>query len=187
MSRDLTLFLNLASRPARNRRFYLLARAVLAALFVALIGFTAYTVAKYGLQTGRLKASLAEGNRRMTAAAQEQSRLLSDITKLEAADKARVELVNRIIFQKSFSWTGFLSELEASLPDSIYITSLVPNVLGDRTVTLKIKAVSRGLDDLIVFLNNLNSRKFKYRLENESREEGGQLVSEITLTYERDI
>ena len=187
MSRDLTLFLNLATRPVRNRRFYLLARAVLAALFVALIGFTAYTVAKYGLQTGRLKASLAEGNRRMTAAAQEQSRLLSDITKLEAADKARVELVNRIIFQKSFSWTGYLSELEASLPDSIYIMSLVPNVLGDRTVTLKIKAVSRGLDDLIVFLNNLNSRKFKYRLENESREEGGQLVSEITLTYERDI
>ena len=71
----------------------------------------------------------------MTAAAQEQSRLLSDINRLEAADKARVDLVNRIIFQKSFSWTGFLSELEASLPDSIYITSLVPNVLGDRTVT----------------------------------------------------
>ena len=187
MSRDLTLFLNLASRPARNRRFYLLARAVLAALFVALIGFTAYTVAKYGLQTGRLKASLAEGNRRMTAAAQEQSRLLSDITKLEAADKARVELVNRIIFQKSFSWTGYLSELEASLPDSIYIMSLVPNVLGDRTVTLKIKAVSRGLDDLIVFLNNLNSRRFTYKFEKESREVAGQLVSEITLTYERII
>jgi len=187
MSQDLTLFLNLATRPVRNRRFYLLARAVLAVLFVALVGFTAYTVAKYGLQTGRLKASLAEGNKRMTAAGQEQSRRLSDITKLEAADKARVDFVNRIIFQKSFSWTGFLSELEASLPDSMYITSLVPNILGDRTVTLKIKAVSRGLDDLLVFLNNLNSRKFKYQFENESREEDGQLVSEITLTYERDI
>jgi len=187
MIEDRTLFLNLATRPVRNRRLYFLARAVLAGLFVGLVGFTAFTVAKYGLQTGRLKASLAEGNKRVTASAQEKSRLLSDIGKIESADKIRVELVNRIIFQKSFSWTDFLSELEASLPDSIYITSLVPNVLGDRTVTLKIKAVSRGLDDLLVFLNNLNSRKFKYRFEKESREVAGQLVSEITLTYERDI
>jgi Tfp pilus assembly protein PilN len=181
------LVLNLATRPVRNRRFYLLAQAVLAVALIALIGLTAYTVATYGLRTSRLKASLAAANKLKDAAAQEQSRLDSDITKAKAAYQTRIELVNRIILQKSFSWTGFLSELEAALPDSITIASLVPNVLGDRTVTLRIKAVSRGLDDLLVFLNNLNARKFTYRLENESREEDGFLVSEISLTYERDI
>jgi Tfp pilus assembly protein PilN len=187
MSQGGTLFLNLATRPVRNRRFYLLARTVLAVAFVALIGLTAFTVATYGLQAGRLKASLEEANKLITAAGQDQNRLLAEVEKDQKAGQANVDLVNRIIFQKSFSWTGFLSELEASLPDSIHITSFIQNFLGDRTVTLRIKAVSRGLDDLLVFLNNLNARKFKYRLENESREEEGRFVSEISLTYERDI
>jgi Tfp pilus assembly protein PilN len=187
MNHGPTLVLNLATRPVRNRRFYLLARAVLTVAIIALIGLTAFTVATYGRRSSRLKTSLAAASKLNDAAAQEQSRLGSDIKKAEAAHQTRIELVNRIIFQKSFSWTGFLSELEAALPDSITITSLVPNVLGDRTVTLKIKALSRGIDDLLIFLNNLNSRKFKYKLDTESREEDGLLVSEISLTYERDI
>ncbi|MEN6310613.1 MAG: hypothetical protein ABFD80_03650, partial [Acidobacteriota bacterium] len=94
---------------------------------------------------------------------------------------------NAIILQKSFSWTGFLSDLEAALPESLYITSLDPNFSAGRTVTLKIKVVSGGLDDLLTFLNALNSRNFKYRLDSESREDGGQLISEISLTYERAL
>jgi Tfp pilus assembly protein PilN len=187
MSQSRTLFLNLATRPARNRSFYHLARNLLAVGFVALFALTAYTVAKYGLQSIRLRASIAEANRIKAASGQDQRRLLAEVEQAKKVDQAEVDVANRIIFQKSFSWTGFLSELEASLPDSLHIASLVWNFSGDRTVNLKVKAISRGLDDLLVFLNNLNARKFTYRFESESREEEGQLVSEISLTYERDI
>jgi Tfp pilus assembly protein PilN len=181
------LYLNLASRPVRNRKFYLLARSVLAAAFVVLIGLSAFTVAKYSLQARRIKASIAEIDKRKTASGQEQKRLLAEIKKVQKAGQAKVDAANRIIFQKSFSWTGFLSDLEASLPDSVYIKSLNQAFSGERTVTLRIEAVCRGLNDLLLFLNNLNARNFKYRMENEAREEEGQLVSEIVLTYERNI
>ncbi len=187
MSPARTLFLNLASRPARNRRFYLLARNVLAAALIVLVGLTAFTAVKYGRLASRAGASLAETRRLQTAAEQERKRLVAEVRKVKKSGQARVDIVNRIIYQKSFSWTGFLTELESALPDSITITSLVPSFSGERTVALKLTAVSRGLDDLLVFLNNLNARRFKYRLENESREDEGQLVTEISLTYERDL
>jgi Tfp pilus assembly protein PilN len=182
-----TLVLNLATRPARNRRFYLLARAVLAAACAVLLAVSAFTMVKYGLQLGRLAAALANASSRHAAADKEQRRLQAEVRKEEQTEQAEVDVVNRIIYQKSFSWTGFFSELEAALPDSVYITSLSPNVSGERTVTLKVKVVSAGLDDLLVFLNNLNARKFTYRFESESREEEGRLLSDISLSYERII
>jgi Tfp pilus assembly protein PilN len=187
MNRRPPLDVNLATRPARNRRFYLLARNTLAAVIVAAMGLAAFSVAQYGVQAFRLKASLEETGRRADAAGKEQRRLATDIQQAKKTDHAEVDLVNGIIFRKSFSWTAFLSLLEASLPDSSYITSLIPSFSGERTVSLKIKLVSASLDDLLTFLNNLNARKFSYRLESESREEEGRLVSEISLTYERDI
>jgi hypothetical protein len=188
MNRNGALFMNLATRPARNRRFYLLARAVLAAACVVLLGMTAFTMIKYGLLSARLNASLAGANARHAAAAKEQRRLLAEVRKEQQAKQAEVDVINRIIYQKTFSWTGFFSLLEASLPDTVYITSpLTPNFSGERTVTLKIKVVSAGLDDLLVFLNNLHARNFSYRFESESREEEGQLISEISLSYERVI
>lgn len=187
MKTDRPLHLNLASRPARNRNFYLLARNVLAVALVAFVGLAAFAAVRYGLQAARLKDSVAETSRLVDAAGQEQRRLAADIAREERAGKEKADLINAIIVQKSFSWTGFLSALEAALPDSLYITSLSPNFSSGRTITLKIKVVSAGLDDLLTFLNALNARKFAYRLENESREEGGQLVSEISLTYERAL
>jgi Tfp pilus assembly protein PilN len=187
MSGNRSLALNLASRPARNRSFYFLARNVLAGGLAILLGLGTFAAVKYGLQTARLKGSLTETTRLMDGAGQEQRRLAADVEKEEKAGGEKADLINAIILQKSFSWTGFLSEFEAALPDSLYVTSLVWNFSGSRTVTLKLKVVSRGLDDLLTFLNNLNARKFKYRFENESREEEGQLVSEMSLTYERDI
>jgi cell division protein FtsL len=179
--------LNLATHPARNRRFYLLARNVLALVLAALLGLSAYSIVHYGFRTARLNATLSEITARADAVKKEQRRLTADLQQVKKTAEPRVDLVNGIIFRKSFSWTDFLSLLEASLPDTSYITSLVPSFSGERTVSLKIKVVSSGLEDLLTFLNNLNARKFRYHLENESREEAGQLVSEISLTYERDL
>jgi hypothetical protein len=179
--------LNLATRPARNRRFYLLARNVLILALAALVGLSAYAIVHYGLPAARLNAALSGVTARADAVKKEQRRLTADLRQVKKTAEPRVELVNGIIFRKTFSWTDFLSLLETSLPDASYITSLVPSFSGERTISLKIKVVSSGLDDLLTFLNNLNARKFRYHLENESREEAGQLATEISLTYERDL
>ena len=59
---------------------------------------------------------------------------------------------------------------------------------SERTIGLKIKAVSRNLDDLVLLINNLTAEGFKgIRVESETRDGRGRLVSEISLTYERTI
>jgi Tfp pilus assembly protein PilN len=187
MNRRPPLDVNLATKPVRNRRFYVLARNILAAAVVIVIGVAAFSVVRYGFQASRLKSSVEETGGLVDAAGKEVRRLTLDIQKAKKTSQSEVDLVNDIIIRKSFSWTEFLSLLEASLPDSSYITSLVPSFSGERTVGLKIKLVSASLDDLLTFLNNLNARKFRFRLESESREEGGGLISEISLTYERNL
>ncbi len=92
------------------------------------------------------------------------------------------------VIRKSFSWNAFLSELEGALPDSSYIISLAPSFIGEASLDLRVKVVSRSLDDLLAFVNNLSARNFKgIRVENESANEQGQLNSDITFTYERNL
>jgi len=131
MSASPALVLNLASRPALNRRFYLLTRNFLAVALVALVGLTGFTIVKYGRLAARSGAALAEARQAQTAAEQEKKRLTAEVRKLMKSEQSQVEAANRIIYQKSFSWTGFLSELESALPDSITITSFAPSVTGD--------------------------------------------------------
>ncbi len=186
MNEDFGLFLNLASRPSRNRRFYLWARSFLAAVIAAAFLVGGYFTVKFGSEKKLHQQAAAEMEDLMTAARNEIRQLDADILKAERAGRIKVDTINGIIYQKSFSWTDFFSLLEAALPDASYITSLSPNYPGDLTVALKIKVVSRNLDDLLALINNLTARNFKgIRVENEARNERGQLVSEISLTYER--
>jgi hypothetical protein len=56
------------------------------------------------------------------------------------------------------------------------------------TVQFRFKVVSQSLDDLLKLINNLQAQKFSTpRVENEERNERGQLVSEISVSYERNI
>jgi hypothetical protein len=51
---------------------------------------------------------------------------------------------------------------------------------------LKLKVVSQTLDDHIALITNLNALKFSgIMVQNEDRNDRGEIVSEISLTYER--
>ncbi len=186
MSRRRTYSLNLASRPVRNRRYYLTLRTTLLILLVGLVGLSAFFLRSFGTRRNSLKMSLAEVREKFRSAEAETEKLSAAIEKEEASSSGQIELVNSIIYRKSFSWTGFLTQIEGSLPNSSYITSFSPNILDDTTIGLRFKVVSRNLDDLLVLINNLAVRDFSgIRVDNEVRNERGQLVSEIALTYER--
>jgi len=102
--------------------------------------------------------------------------------------KEMVDEVNSIIYRKSFSWADFLTSLEKSLPDSSYIISLAPTFTEDLNMKVRFKVVSRGLDDLLKLINNLEALKFKQiKVLNEVTNEQGLLLSEVTVSYERII
>lgn len=182
------LDLNLATRPVRNRRLFLLLRGVLAVLLLALAGLTTYFLLVYGAESARLRASYAEKEGLVKDVQRERARLTTDVQKEEKTTTARVNLVNSIILRKSFSWTALFSELEAALPASSYFTALNPEFKGERALGVRFRIVSNGLDDLIALINNLSERGFKgIQVSGESRSVEGRLITEISLTYERDI
>jgi Tfp pilus assembly protein PilN len=185
MTRPL-LNLNLATRPLRNRRLFLAAVRVLAALVILLVGLAAFVVLKYGGEASRLKSAIAETTLVQAAALREQKRLTADIDREEKLSRARVDLVNGIIVKKMFSWTGLLSDLEKALPGPSYITALSPTFTPAGAVALQMRVTSRSLEDLMAFITALNSRGFKnIRVGGETRSADGRLLAEVAATYER--
>jgi hypothetical protein len=166
------LNLNLATRPLRNRRLYNAAVRALAGFVVVLAALAA-----------------SAGTRKIqTDAGREEKRLAADIEREEKLSRARIELVNGIILRKTFSWTGLLSDLEASLPGPSYITALNPSFTPTGAVALQMSVTSRNLDDLGAFITALNARGFKNILVGgEQRSQDGRVLTPISTTYERPI
>lgn len=182
------LNLNLATRPLRNRRYFMTAMRALVVLFIILAGLAAFAILKYGGEGSRLKAAMAETSRVQAEAAREEKRLEADIDREEKLSRARVDLVNGIILKKTFSWTGLLSDLEAALPGPSYITMLSPSFTQSGAVALEMSVTSRSLEDLEAFITALNARGFKnIKVGGEQRSEDGRVLTPISTTYERPI
>lgn len=180
-----TIRLNLATRPLRNTRFYRTAFAASVLLLAGLAALTGFLSVKYGLANRRARAEDSGIKARIAAATAETAKFKSAAAAAARSDREKVDLVNAVIMRKTFSWTGLLTELEGALPESSFITSLAPNFAGESAVDLRIKVVSRGLDDLLALVDRLTERKFtRIRVAGESADPQGRIVSEITFSYE---
>jgi Tfp pilus assembly protein PilN len=179
--------LNLATSPLRNRRLYFFLGGLLGLgiLVSALLAGTFFF--RFTLRTRVVKAELRKVDSAISEDRKEQSRLAARTREAAKRDRNKVDLVNSIILKKSFPWTDFLASLEECLPDSSYILSLSPTLLDDSNVQVRFKVVSRNLEELLTLINNLESRKFNPRSESEERNNRGELTSEITISYERNI
>ncbi len=186
MKPETPLNINLASRPARNRRLFRLAVGISAVLIAGFVFFAASAWLNYGFEKRDLLGAMRETEDSIREAQSEEGRLATQIQAAEKALGAKVMTLNSIIFRKTFSWTALFAHLEASLPDPSFITSLTPSFADDSTLALRIQTVSRNLDDLVRLVNNLTARGFKdIHFTNESRDALGRILMEISLTYER--
>jgi len=182
------LNLNLASHPLRNRRLFAFLLSFMGILILAMSYLAANLFWETRSQTAAVRASISDLEKRARVAQQEEKKFEAKVEEATKMHKGRVDLINGIILRKSFSWVKLLGNLETALPDSSYILSLAPRLLDDSKMEVKFRVISRNLDNLLELINNLNSLKFSnIRIENEKTDERGLLLSEISLSYERDI
>jgi len=181
------LSLNLATYPLRNRRFFFLLLSIMAVTLVLISYLAARTYIKYRSEAQKVRASIDNVDQLIMVAGTEEKSFRQKIEEAVRRDKDKVDLVNSIILRKVFSWTELLSTLENSLPDSSYILSLAPTLAEDSRLQIRLRVVSQDLDKLLEFLNKLKASKFRIRIEGEMASEKGLLISEVTLSYERDI
>jgi Tfp pilus assembly protein PilN len=182
------LNLNLASSPMRNRRLFLILFALLgiSTCLVLVLGGKIYYEYRGSAQNAekevvRIESQISDDQK----VANELSINIEEMNDLHVED---VELINSLVYSKSFSWMDFFSALEDALPDSSYIVSLRPFPEEGISMEVRLKVASASMNELLTFIARLAAKGFKdIQILSESKSQEGYSLSEITLRYERNI
>jgi hypothetical protein len=149
---------NLATRPFYNDRI------VRVGLGLAVIGVAAFTAFN-----ARELVSLGSRNREMTARAEraeaETQQFRQGAGAITAAmNKNEVTAVrdaaheaNTLIEQRAFSWTDLFNRFENTLPSDVRIAGVEPQLDRDGRLLIAITTVSRRVEDLHTFIDQLES------------------------------
>ena len=160
----------------------------LGALFLLVSFYAGKTFIEYHSKAQQTRASIRKTERMISATQRDEKRLARRVEEVAKSRKNRVEVVNSIILKKSFSWIEFFSDLEESLPDSSYIISLAPSLTEKSKMLLNLRVASSNVDDLLKLIDNLDALKFgEIKILAETQNDRGLLISEISLSYERNI
>ncbi len=179
---------NLSTRPFYNERLVTMA---VAAIAIAAVLLTAYDVKRLVELSGRRSAALAKlvANQREAARIREQALALQ-----QAVDRPTLTRLatytreaNTLIEQRTFSWTGVFGHLEKTLPTDVRLVSISPRV-EKGTTRLSMAIVLRDLDDVSVFIENLNATGAFYDVgpTEQRQQEDGSFAARIEATYRSD-
>ena len=146
---------NLATRPFYNERavHVVLGGIVLAAGFVLVTSGVRLTAL---FQERAALTAVAESNEQQADEIFNQTVTLqrgAGATELDLLVAASRE-ANRLIDQRAFSWTDFLNQIEATLPDDVMLTSLRPDV-ADRVVGVQVGIISESVGATDRFIERL--------------------------------
>lgn len=149
---------NLSTRPFYNDR------AVRIGLGAAVLAVAALTLFN-GLQVLTLNARNTETSARAeqaeasTLQSRERARAIA-----QALDKVEVTAVqtaageaNRLIEQRSFSWTDLFNRFETTLPADVRIAAVAPQFDNDGRLLIVISTVAREVEDLHQFIDRLEA------------------------------
>ena len=98
-----------------------------------------------------------------------------------------VDYINRLIQQRTFSWTRLLNDLETLIPSNLQIISIRPQITGNE-IGIEIIANGRSSHDYIEFISKLESSGKFYNVnpiyEDISKSPGlvGRLIN-ISVRY----
>ena len=180
--------LELASHPLRNRRLFYLCILLLLALTAVIILVSANMYFKYKNEYEATQARITEVEQKRGLAQREELKMDRQIENESAAHLLKINFINGLIYRKSFSWIGFLSDLENALPARCYIVSLVPSQRGDLGMEVIIRVASPSLEDLLKLYTQLVSLGFENVLiRSEEQADNGMLISEVSFIYEKHI
>ena len=148
---------NLSTRPFYNERAVHLAGLVVGLVAVMIMAIGVARLARLGQDDRRLTA-LAE---RDEAAAADMSAQAGDVRRgtneadLEALAISARE-ANQLIDQRVFSWTAFFNRIEETLPASVMLASVRPDVDAEGLAVL-LGVVGREMDEIDAFIEALEA------------------------------
>ncbi len=148
---------NLATRPFYNERAVHVALVLVGALVIAVtISNVTRIVALSGRHTDLgLQVSRDEGAAREMSSQTEAVQQEIDGAELQVVSDA-VREVNALIGLRMFSWTELFNRIETTLPPDVMMTSVRPEVDGER-VSVSMVVVGRRIDAIDEFIEALEA------------------------------
>jgi Tfp pilus assembly protein PilN len=177
---------NLATRPFYNVRAV---HAIIGAFGLLVLGFTLFNAVELVSLTASqrtLGARAADAERQAQRLRGEAARMRTQIKQKELVSvSAAAREANRIIDRRAFSWTQLLTQLEATLPDDVRITTVQPRLDKD-IFKVGLIAEARRAEDVAAFIEALeDTGAFRnvLPLQQQTTEEGLLQVA-LEGTYE---
>lgn len=177
---------NLSTRPFYNTRIVRVGLIVVAVIAAGLTMFNAAEL--WRLQSANTQQSqvMAQNETeardlRRKAQAVQQSIDRSQLSRVDAAARE----ANALIDRRAFSWTALLNQFQATLPPSVRIMSVQPQVDDTGRMLVAIRVLSRQQEDRDTFIEALEkSGVFREVLSrSDSTVEDGSLSSVLQAYY----
>ena len=149
------LRMNLSTRPFYNERVCHLVLAILGGVSLWILTLGVIHIVE-----------LVRSNTQLTEIAEERERVTSEMSMQIAAllqetnDPELNKLTgatreaNRLIDQRTFSWTEFFNRIERTLPEDVMLTSIRPDIDID-AIRVVVSVIGREVDDIDQFIKGL--------------------------------
>lgn len=196
--------LNLSRRPFLNSRPVVRVSLLLLLLGLALLLWNVVQFQRYLEESADKRAQIEQGEREVARQQQINAELQSRLAALDLEQmNERVEFLNEMIAERTFSWSLLLDRLTDTLPNDVRLVRLTPQLggreeqqrrtrrrtpeEGERRIPLQISAESRGDDNAhLLFVDNLFAHPAfdDADLTRQERvDEGNLLKFEVTVQY----
>lgn len=164
--------LNLSRRPFLNSRPVVRVSLLLLLLGLALLLWNVVQFQRYLAESADKRALIERGDREVARQQQISTELQARLDALDLGQmNERVEFLNEMIAERTFSWSLLLDRLAETLPNDVRLVRLTPRVTSsedrqrgraarnleeeDRRIPLGISAESRDDKALFLFVDNL--------------------------------
>src|SRR3989442_7947007 len=177
---------NLSTRPFYNERVVRLWLLAFGVLVVAASIFNVTRIIHYSRSDTELATQASRDEARAAELRASAARLRASVD-LKQVDYASSEArqANDLIDRRTFSWTELFNVFEKTLPDEVRITAVRPKIERGQ-FGLTISVVARGVEDVNVFMNNLEATGAFMRVGSGIEErfnDQGQLQASVEAVY----
>ena len=180
------IHLNLAARPYRDYRPVYAVVVILSLLTAFLMLNNVETYYRYHRETGTTRAKIASIESQTAAERKKDQEVQQRMRGLDLARlDARAKFVNAKLYERAFSWSTLLDELESVLHDDVRLVSIAPSIEEGEPVSLDLQFESRSADGLESTLARLQ-RDAQFRdpfPTTETRSESGTWAFAIQVKY----
>lgn len=175
------IFIDMDLSPEKGVSWAPYVKALAAGLFVLTLVLTSYNV--YAFVTNSALISRLEGYANMLSSKQPSSVNSGGLD--PKALRKEVEFINDVIKRKTFSWTGLLTQLEASVPQGVHLIQISPDFpAGKVTITGRARAMKEVLAMVDAMSKSGGFRDvFLLRHSKGKEEDAGGVIFTVSAGY----